>query len=1026
MRVWAAVALSVLLLLPVLVLGPSAPPPLPPAAVAAVAAQGDGAAALLPPARVEPDFRDAVYGDLLVVGNGVLRCPTDNTGESCLAATANASPADASGSNNGYAMALSGGPDSFAASSAELTVPAGARVRYAQLNWGGHTGSFLGFSGVNCVRPLLAQSQPPPSPAAARPSEQDVRLAVAGGPAATVPRVADHFRLTAGLIEPSQMYTDWAEVTDRFAAAPTGAPFTVDVSDVWVPSGPGCAGGWSLVVVFDYGGPAAAYPTPRVVDVYSGTLPQGGALVPGLLEPLVPGFPSVIDALLPNVVPDLGGTHVVLAGPSRARGDVTLGLTAFDGDWRQGGETFAVDGVPVDEPCLRDGTADFFRSCAVGAVDGDRRPTNNLSVDAKTVRLSLPANNTGDINIGVDGIDDFVVMQNVALSEPVDPGIGVTVTGPTTPVREGDLVELAVNVTNTGSLPLTHLTLTGTDDPIRCAPAVFAPLEPGTSTTATCVVTARVGAATHQVTATGTYLVSSGGEGRTVSATGQDDTVVLPAEYTVSRVPDRLTVHAGEPVEFAVTLTNNTDGDLTGVTYTDSAPASCTAAPAVLTARSTATLRCTVPATTATFDSDGVLTGTDATGTPVTVRSQTVTVMVIDPTVTLTQSVAPDVVYRGQPVAATFTVTNTGTPADGPLFDLRVAADLPGCVPRPLPVLEPGKSATLSCTGSPVATTVLAATVAATDGAATPVTATADPVTITVLAPLIAITQSAAPTSVRAGDPVEFTFTVTHVGTAEDGPLHQVRITSPTLPPACVLEEIAQLVPGESQTRTCSATPDRSFTNLASVAALDGADRMMTADADPLPTTVLNPALVVSVAANPDRAQHGADVDFEVTLRNTGNVDLSVQVTNDKAADCDLTLPALAAGAAHGVRCTVRMPADESTAELTNDVSYTARPVPAAGDPLTGTETAKVTLLAGQAPDVPTPGPDPTDPHSGVDSGSGSGSGRGATGAKNTDKNDGLAFTGAVVLVPLVLGAGLVVLGAVVIVGARRRKRGQA
>jgi len=1001
MRVWAVVTLALFLLLPMLVFGPAAPlePVQDP-----VAAQDDGLLPELPAPRVEADFRDAVYGDLLVVGNSVLRCPDGDA--DCLAATDNAAPPDAGANNNAYAMRLAAEPDSFAASSAELTVPPGARVRYAQLNWGGHTGSFLGSSGVNCVQPIDTPSEAPPG----GPAEQDVRLSVAGGPAAIVPRTPEHFRLTSGLVEPSQLYTDWADVTDRFADAPDGTPFPVEVRDVWAPAGPGCAGGWSLVVVYDFGAPTPEYPTPRLVDVYSGTLPQGGALVPGLLEPLIPGFPSAIDALLPDLVPDLGGTHVLLSGPSPARGDVTLGLTAFDGDWRQGGETFAVDGEPVVEPCAREGTVDFFRSCADGAPDG-----NNMSVDAKTVRLSLPPNETGDIDIGIDGIDDYVVLQSVALSVPVDPGIGLTVTGPSTPVREGDLVELTAEITNTGSLPLRDIRLTGAD---RCTPVVIAPLAPGASTTATCVVTAMVGETTHELTVTGTYLESTG---RTVRATASDDTVVLPVEYAVSRVPDRLTAHVGTPVTFAVTLRNNTDSPLTGVTYTDSATTDCAAAPPVLAARTTAALECTVPSVASTFASDGEMTGMDATGTPVSVLSQQVTVVVIDPAVTMTQSVTPDTVYRGRPVEAAFTVTHTGVAEDGPLVDVRVSTDLPGCAVDPVPSLAPGESVTVPCTATPPSTMDVTADVAATDTSGTKVTATADPVPVTVLDPLITITQSADPMAARSGEPVEFLFTVTHVGTATDGPVRDVRVTSPTLPPSCVLDAVPELAPGSSATRTCSATPDRSFTNEASVSAVDGADRAMTAAAEPLPVTVHNPAVRVTVAATPTSARHGAEVDFEVTAYNIGTVDLAVELTNDRAGDCDLTLSTLPTGSVQGVRCTVRMPEEESATEFANTVSYTASPDE--GDPLTGTESATVALLSGQAPEEPEPGADPADPSPPADGGDGGNNAGGNNADENRrEKDDDLAYTGATILMPFAVGAALLLVGTAAAVVTRRRR----
>src|SRR5262245_55272640 len=137
MRVWALVVVALLAILPAI--GPAAPPPSAPERAA------EDAQAVPPPQRVTPDYRDAVYGDLLVVGNSVLRCPDEDA--DCLAASAGTQP----GANNDFAMALASDSDTFAGSSADLTIPPGAQVRYAQLNWGGHTGRFLGLPGASCV-----------------------------------------------------------------------------------------------------------------------------------------------------------------------------------------------------------------------------------------------------------------------------------------------------------------------------------------------------------------------------------------------------------------------------------------------------------------------------------------------------------------------------------------------------------------------------------------------------------------------------------------------------------------------------------------------------------------------------------------------------------------------------------------------------------------------------------------------------------------------------------------------------------
>ncbi len=1041
-RIWVAILLLLVVLLPALDLG---------AAERAAPSEEAAQPGLLPEApspTVAPAYRDAVFGDFRLVGNSVLRCPVDgevsgdHSPADCAAATGGTDGSggallDNSGNNNGYYMHLAdddGRQGSFSSSRAEVAIPPGATVRHAQLNWGGHTGTFIGFSGVNCTRPLLLQGEPPPPPAAPTPAQQQVRIAVAGGEPVPVERDPGHFRTTDGLTEPSQIYTDWADVTGAFTGVPTDGPVEVSVSDVWAPSGPGCAGGWSLVVVFGYDTPREPYLQPRVVDLYTDDLPKSGALLPGLLEPLVPGFPTIIDGLLPGLVPALTGTSVILPGVARDRSgaDVEIGVTAYDGDWRQGGETFSVDGEPVVEPCRGDGTADFFRSCADGAVDPldpAERPVNNLSVDAKTVTPALADNDTGEIEIGVDSVGDFVVLQNVVLAETIAPAVSVTNTGPAAPVVQGELATFDIDIRNDGAVPLFDIDLVDTSEPasdrIRCAPAVLPALAPGEVTRVTCVQPAGDVPFTNTATVTAAYLLGPGGMPRTVTASASADVQVEKPPYAIERVPDRLIAHAGDPVMFAVTLTNNTTGDLTDVSYTDSAVPGC-ALPAetVLTPAAPLRLDCVATAPAEDFTSSGELRGVDATGAAVVVASLPLTVAVIDPRVTVSQVADKDTVYRGDSVELTFTVTNAGDEPDEALAGLRVTT-VAGCVPDPVARLARGESATVACTFSPTGTVEVPATVSGLDVTGEPVTAAAEPVTITVLEPLLRLAQRADASTVRVGSEVTITFTATHTGDAEDGALTDVRVTSPTLPPDCLPEPIARLAPGESQSRSCSAIPDRSFDNQAVARAVDELNRPMEVAAPPLRITVVNPALAISTTADPEEAKHGAEIDFVVTVRNIGDVPLTLEVGNDNAPDCDIefTDRSLRASEANGKGCTVTAP-DEGT-EFTNTASFTASPTAGTGDtgePITGSDAATVTLLAGQAPTPPAPGTDPVTGDGGGSSGDGNGGGGGSSSDGKDDEDDDLASTGASVAVPVGLGVSLLVLGALAMAVTSRRR----
>ncbi|MEV6909265.1 hypothetical protein [Amycolatopsis sp. NPDC051071] len=1070
-RYSVAVFLLLLVAIPLLAIGRDEPAG--PAPVEQVAQENADA---LSPA-VKPSYRDSVYGDVLMAGNSVLRCPVgdevagDNPPAGCAAATRNRNPGggvllENSGNNNGYYVHQAkddGRVDSFNSSSAELKIPPGAKVRHAQLNWGGHTGTFLGFSGVNCVRPILLQGEAPPLPAAAEPAGQAPRIAVDGGKPRPVDLTPEHFTTTDGLTEASRIYTDWADVTAAFDGASTDGPLKLSVSNVWAPSGPGCAGGWSIVLVFDYGEPVAPYLSPRVIDIYTEDLPRSAALLPGLLEPLLPGaLPRLIGGplnavagLLPGLAPSLTGTSVTLPGvsPKRSTADVAIGLTGFDGDWRQGEENFVVDGVAMAEPCSGDASAaDFFRSCATGAVDPlapAERTTNNLSVDVKTVKPALTDNEDGSIEVGVNSVGDFVVLQSLVLAETVAPAVSLTMTGPASPVAQGDMATFALRIRNEGALRLTDLDLDlvtrndgnadTEDDGIRCAPPVLRALEPGASTDVTCLQPARVVPGfTTEASVAGTYLAGTTGKQNTVRAAASAAVQVTPVDYAVERLPDRLVVREGADVTFAVRLLNNTATDLTQVTYTDSAASGCSAPAPTLSAGKPVEFLCVATAPAASFTSSGRMTGVGEQG-GVTVDGQPVLVTVIHPAITVATKVDKDVLYLGDTVELTFEVRNAGDEPDEALTKaLASVADL--CAAPPIPALDPGGSANVTCVARPsrAGKVPIEATVTAADVNGDPVTGTAAPVTITVLEPLITLTQAADPSTVRVGGQTTLTFTVRHTGTAEDGPVANVAVASPTLPD-CKPKPIPELAPGQSATVECPATPDRSFDNQATASAVDKASREMRVGTPPLRVTVINPAIAIATTADPAEAKHGQHVDFSVTVRNIGDVPLTVEVRNDRARDCDFTLSGealLRIGAAHGVRCTFTVPAEESVTELTNTASFTATPLAGSadtGEPLTGLDAATVTVAPGKAPpSTPSTG-NTTAPNAGTDNGVARNvggtvetPGRGAKPANGpgTPGNRGkLPNTGASPAVAIGMGVSLLLLGTLTLAATSRRRR---
>jgi uncharacterized repeat protein (TIGR01451 family) len=192
---------------------------------------------------------------------------------------------------------------------------------------------------------------------------------------------------------------------------------------------------------------------------------------------------------------------------------------------------------------------------------------------------------------------------------------------------------------------------------------------------------------------------------------------------------------------------------------------------------------------------------------------------------------------------------------------------------------------------------------------------------------------------------------------------------------------------------------------------------------------VADPALVITDAADPSPVGPGGIVTFTVTVHNTGDVALSVQVTNDLSNECAfaVTDPPLPVRAARSQTCTVHAPA--TTGPLMDTATYTATPAGLPIAALTGQARASADVRAG-AP--VTGGGNGTGGTSGSGVGAGSGAGSGGSGAVSgagsshsgagSGGHGGLAFTGVQVLVPVVIG-GLLLAGGVTFLVVSRRRR---
>jgi uncharacterized repeat protein (TIGR01451 family) len=625
----------------------------------------------------------SAYGDFAEIGNGSLRCPVAGEPalllagpQSCQRASERdplyALPLFGWGSNNGYDMQLAGagqtngpgGATLFDESSASVTIPAGTSVLYAQLDWGGDTGSYLGASDDRCERPpylFEPAATPPPAPAAASPDAQPVTIAVGSDPAAQVAVDPSHYTSSQSSSSPVGMYSDWADVTTDFADLLPGAASTVSVGDVWAPTGYGCAAGWSLTLVFGATTAIPGYSQLRQFDVYAGHLRTTGRsdLSLSLAEP--------------NIDP--------------AAADVKLGVTAYDGDWNNAGDSLLVDGTAVADPCASqnsDSTNNFFTSCADGAVDpldpGQPIP-NNFSVDAKTVTPTVTKGTAapGDIDIELRTRYDVTLVQGFVVAENIDPSF--TANSPPTfnkkNLRVGDTVQFTITGTNTGDIPLSDLTLADTLH-ADCQPASVATLAPGATYTFTCALPIPdVTSLSDTITVTASWPGDSAG--LTANAQVGFTEPVLGPQLGISQTASTQAVQSGQPVTVTITATNNGDSDdgaLTNVTITEPGLPGCTvAAIPNLPPGTSQQLYCTTrPTTTVTATAHAA--ATDDTGVTLTATSNPVTVTISAANLVITNYANPSQVAPGGTTRFTVTVHNTGSVA----VTLRVSDDnVPGC-----------------------------------------------------------------------------------------------------------------------------------------------------------------------------------------------------------------------------------------------------------------------------------------------------------------------------------------------------------
>ncbi|SEG05365.1 CARDB domain-containing protein [Paenibacillus sp. UNC499MF] len=466
------------------------------------------------------------------------------------------------------------------------------------------------------------------------------------------------------------------------------------------------------------------------------------------------------------------------------------------------------------------------------------------------------------------GAETSVSAQASASLFVIRPGLSLVKTAEQTGAAPGDFIDYVIEVTNTGNVPLTNLTLSDStlgfseNIPLLEAGAsiLFAPSQ---------IVPAGTPGGT---VITNTAVVAGSG----LSASGSVSVTVLSIpSLSLTKTADLPLPLPGETVTFTITTSNTGNVPLTALRITDGLLGVDTTIPVLgpeetvpLTGTFTVPLG-TPPGTVITNQASAV-----SDQTPAVTAEATVTVAPA-PAITLVKTADRLTALPGETVTFTLTVAN---PSAQVLTGVTVTDAVLG-LDRNLGTLAPGQTQTLFASFTiPFRTpagTLIINTAQAQSAETVPVTAS---VTVTVgAAPSVAFIKLVSDEEAPAGGEIAFGFVLVNTGNVT---LTNIRIADPVLEATFSLNSLA---PGESQGQVVpfrlpeGLAPGTVFTNTAELRSDQTAPVVSAVDIRILPP----PNISIMVTPNPEFVRPGERVPVMVTVTNPSNVVLNnVLVSN--------------------------------------------------------------------------------------------------------------------------------------------------
>jgi uncharacterized repeat protein (TIGR01451 family) len=337
-----------------------------------------------------------------------------------------------------------------------LTIPPGAFVQWAGLHWGGDLALWADRTSPRCTAAAVGTS-----PATPPNTEQlgAVGLSINNSPLQTVSASVVNAVMTPAGAPGYQAYADVTATIDPYGGRTTASTVSVRVSGLQVATGPGCAGGWNVLVVYGYpGGPSPTYaPIYQSVAVYDPVITVGATTtLTGLTTPQVgPVGSGVTTSLLTAGAPvsvALNGRPVAVSNASGGNGYQPSATPLPNGSLVVGASTATLTAT---------GTGDSF-AAAVLAVGIGQPVTVSLPVTAAFAPTTVAVGAVAQLTLTVKNNSDLPD-PGVAVTAPLpggvtlvadnseyDAGSGVWSVGTLAPHTAASLI-LSVRPTSSGS-----------------------------------------------------------------------------------------------------------------------------------------------------------------------------------------------------------------------------------------------------------------------------------------------------------------------------------------------------------------------------------------------------------------------------------------------------------------------------------------------------------------------------------------------------------------------------------------------